>query len=63
MHELAFIIMRMLDFFMTKRITVMLDDEVIQKLRKLQAKQIQDSTSSVSLSKVINDALKKNLKN
>lgn len=47
---------------MAKRITVMLDDEVIQKLRKLQAKQIQDSTSSVSLSKVINDVLK-NLKN
>jgi len=48
---------------MPKRITVMLEDEVVQKLRKLQAKQIQDSSSSVSLSKVINETIKKNLKN
>jgi hypothetical protein len=48
---------------MPKRITVMLEDEVVQKLRKLQAKQIQDSSSSISLSKVINETLKKNMKN
>lgn len=48
---------------MPKRITVMLEDEIVQKLRKLQAKQIQDSSSSVSLSKVINETIKKNLKN
>ena len=41
----------------------MLEDEIVQKLRKLQAKQIQDSSSSVSLSKVINETIKKNLKN
>ena len=39
----------------------MLDDEVIKKLRTMQAKEIKDSSSAVSLSAVINDVLKKNL--
>lgn len=46
---------------MSKRITVMLEDEVIKKLRIIQAKEIKDSSSAVSLSSVINDVLNKNL--
>lgn len=48
---------------MSKRITVMIDDEVIEKLRILQAKQIKETSSAVSFSQIINDTLKKNLKN
>lgn len=48
---------------MSKRITVMIEDEVIGKLRILQARQIKESASAVSFSQVINDVLKKNLKN
>jgi len=48
---------------MSKRITVMIEDEVIEKLRILQAKQIKEKTSAVSFSHVINEVLKKNLKN
>jgi len=50
-------------FRMSKRITVMIEDEVIEKLRNLQAKQIKERTSAVSLSQVINEVLKRNLKN
>lgn len=46
---------------MAKRITVVLDDEVLKKLRNIQAKQIKDTTESVSFSEVINEVLKKNL--
>ena len=49
-------------FHMSKRITVMIEDEVIEKLRILQAKQIKERTSAVSFSQVINEVLKKNLK-
>ena len=44
---------------MVKRITVMLDDDVIKKLRIIQAKQIRDSEKSVSFSKIINQQLQK----
>ncbi len=48
---------------MGKRITVVLDEDLLKKLRIIQAKQIKDSASSVSFSKVINETLKKSLKN
>lgn len=48
---------------MPQRITIMLDDDVAKKLRNIQAKQLKNSTSSVSFSKVINETLKKTLKN
>ena len=44
---------------MGNRITVVLDTDVLKKLRHLQAKQIRDSASNVSLSSVVNDSLKK----
>ena len=47
---------------MAKRITIMIDDDLDKKLRDIQAKQIQTTTSSVSYSKVINETLRKNIK-
>ena len=47
---------------MGKRVTVMLDDEVIKKLRNLQADKISKEMKSVSLSEIINEILSKNMK-
>jgi predicted transcriptional regulator len=47
---------------MSKRVTIMLDDEVDRKLRSIQAREIQLSSSSVSYSETINNVLKSNLK-
>jgi len=47
---------------MANRITVVLDDDNIKKLRMLQAKKIKESNKSVSFSRVINDVLRKKLK-
>jgi len=40
----------------------MLDDYNLKKLRVIQSKQIKESTSSISFSKVINQQLRKELK-
>ncbi len=45
-----------------KRITVVLDDEVVKKLRNIQSKKISKSKKSVSFSSVINEELRKSLK-
>ncbi len=47
---------------MTKRITIMIDDDLDKKLRLLQSKEIIKSTKSVSFSKIINDVIRKGLK-
>jgi len=47
---------------MAKRITLVLDDDIIKKLRTIQAKRIQTETTAVSFSKVINEILKKSIK-
>jgi len=47
---------------MFKRITIMIDDDLYKKLRLIQAKAIQNTTSSVSYSRVINEELRKKLK-
>ena len=44
------------------RITIMLDKESHKKLRLIQANKIRKSNGSVSLSSVINDAIKKGLR-
>ena len=44
---------------MSKRITIMVEDEILQKLHRLQAKKIKESSSSVSLSRTINEVLRK----
>jgi len=47
---------------MPKRITVVLDDELVKKLRNIQSKKISKSKKSVSFSSVINEELRKSLK-
>ncbi len=47
---------------MAKRVTIMLDNDLDKKLRLLQAKAIQSTTSSVSFSKAINEVLRTSLK-
>jgi len=47
---------------MAKRITVVLDDELVKKLRNVQSKKIRKSKNSVSFSSVINEELRKSLK-
>ena len=44
-----------------QRISLLLDDHIVKKLRNIQAKQIKDSSKSVSFSQVINETLKKSL--
>jgi hypothetical protein len=46
---------------MSKRITIMIDDDLDKKIRMIQAKMIQTTVSSVSYSRVINDTLKKSI--
>jgi hypothetical protein len=47
---------------MSQRITVVLDDEIVRSLRQKQAKQIKNSTKSVSFSRVLNETLRIGLK-
>ena len=47
---------------MGRRITVVLSDDVIKKLRERQAKLIKASSKSVSFSRVVNEALRKSVK-
>ncbi len=44
------------------RITIVLDEDLIRKLREKQAKLIKESAKSVSFSSVINQALRKSVK-
>ena len=43
---------------MKQRTTIMIDDAVLKKLRIIQAKKIQKENRSVSMSEIINEALK-----
>jgi predicted transcriptional regulator len=47
---------------MAKRITIMIDDDLDKKLRQLQAKLIQETSSSISFSQVINETIRKSIK-
>ncbi len=47
---------------MTKRVTIMLDDDIIKKIREKQAKLIKKSEKSVSFSSVLNEVLRKSLR-
>ncbi len=47
---------------MAKRITIILDDDLVKKLYEIQAKQIKKSKKSVSFSHVLNEVLRKRLK-
>ena len=47
---------------MGKRITVVLDDDLVKKLREKQSKLIKESLKSVSFSRMINQILRKSFK-
>jgi len=47
---------------MAKRVTIMLDDDLLKKLHEIQAKQIKESKAHVSFSGVLNDTLRVGLK-
>ncbi|MGD2107568.1 MAG: hypothetical protein PVH93_08175 [Nitrosopumilaceae archaeon] len=47
---------------MAKRITIMLDDDLVKKLHEIQAKQIKETSESVSFSAVLNQTVRKKLK-
>ena len=46
---------------MSTKVTVVLDDKIMKKLRKKQSKMIQNSTKNVSFSSVIIESLEKSL--
>ena len=47
-----------MNIIMGQRITIVLDDDLAKKLREKQAKQIKESTKSVSFSKVLNETVR-----
>jgi len=47
---------------MSKKVSVVLDDDVAKKLRYIQSKKISKSTKYVGFSRVTNDVLRKALK-
>lgn len=48
---------------LSKRVTIMIDDDLDKLLRLEQAKQITKSTTSVSYSRIINQTIRKGVKN
>ena len=46
---------------MSKRVTIMIDDDLDKKIRQIQAKNIQKNNTAYSYSRVINETLRKNL--
>jgi hypothetical protein len=52
----------MMNIIMGKRVTVVLDDDLIKKLHEKQAKLIKESIESVSFSKIVNETLRKSVK-
>ena len=47
---------------MSRRVTIMIDDDLAKKIRTLQAKRILSTSSAVSFSKILNDVARKGLK-
>jgi len=47
---------------MSKRVTIMLDMDLDKKIRQLQAKMIQNTSSSISFSRTLNQVLRDSLK-
>ncbi len=47
---------------MLRRITIMLEDDLVKKIRNKQAKEIMKSKKSVSFSQIVSNTLKKCLK-
>ncbi len=49
-------------FVMSKRVTIVLNEDLLKKLRIIQSKKIAKSTEHFSFSRVINDELRKAIK-
>ncbi len=47
---------------MSKRVTIVIDDDIDKKLRFRQAKMIQQNQTAYSFSKTLNEVLRKSLK-
>jgi len=47
---------------MARRITIVLDDDIVKKLREKQAKLIRETSEAVSFSKIVNNAIRKSIK-
>lgn len=47
---------------MARRITIMIDDDLLKKLHDVQAKQIKETNDSVSFSRILNEMLRKSIK-
>ena len=47
---------------MSKRVTIMIDEDLDKKIRLMQAKIIQKESNHVSYSRVLNDLLRKGVK-
>jgi len=47
---------------MVRRVTIMLEDDLVKKLRIKQSKMLQETNDTVSFSRVINDTLRSCLK-
>ena len=47
---------------MSKRVTIMIEDDLDKKIRLLQAKKITKTIKSVSFSQTLNDVLRNNIK-
>ncbi len=53
--------LKLILYYMKKRITIMIDEDLDKKLRVYQAKTIQKNQSSYSYSQALNEALRKTL--
>ena len=47
---------------MARRVTIMIDEDLLKKLHEIQAKQIQKTSDSISFSRVLNEMLEAGLK-
>jgi len=47
---------------MKKRLTIMLDEDLLKKLHEIQAKQIRVSSQSISFSAILNEVVRASLK-
>ena len=54
--------MKVRNYHMGKRVTIVLDEGILKKLHEIQAKRIKESSQSVSFSAVLNETLEVGLK-
>ena len=47
---------------MARRVTIVMDEDIIKKLHERQAKQIKESAKSISFSSVVNETIRKQIK-